>query len=98
MPIVSTNPIEVDGKIYPNFLINLSMSPLLGNDKVGQSVALRLTPERVEDGVSYQLQEEAKHIHILDVYKNIENGDEDLQKAVTKISEALQEFIIAKGL
>jgi len=98
MPIVSTNPIEVDGKIYPNFLINLSMSPLLGNDKVGQSVALRLTPELVENGVSYQLQEEAKHIHILDVYKNIENGDEDLQKAVTKISEALQEFIIAKGL
>lgn len=98
MPIVSTNPIEVDGKIYPNFLINLSMSPLLGNDKVGQSVALRLTPERVEDGVSYQLQEEAKNVHILDVYKNIENGDEDLQKAVIKISEALQEFIIAKGL
>jgi hypothetical protein len=98
MPIVSTKPIEVDGKIYSNFLINLSMSPLLGNDKVGQSVALRLTPERVEDGVSYQLQEEAKNVHILDVYKNIENGDEDLQKAVTKISEALQEFIIAKGL
>jgi len=89
MPIVSTNPIEVDGKIYPNFLINLSMSPLLGNDKVGQSVALRLTPERVEDGVSYQLQEEAKNVHILDVYKNIENGDEDLYKAVTKLSEAL---------
>jgi hypothetical protein len=98
MPIVSTNPIEVDGKIYPNFLINLSMSPLLGNDKIGQSVALRLTPERVEDGVSYQLPEHAKSILILDVYKDIEKGDVVLKEAVEKITEALQEFINKRGI
>jgi len=98
MPIVSTNPIEVDGKVYPNFLVNLSMSPLLGNDSVGQSVALKLTPERVEDGVSYQLPEYAKSVLILDVYKDIANGDKALQEAVTMISEALQGFINAKGL
>lgn len=98
MPIVSTNPIEVDGKIYPNFLVNLSMSPLLGNDSVGQSVALKLTPERVEDGVSYQLPEYAKSVLILDVYKDIANGDKALENAVVAISNALQEFINAKEL
>jgi hypothetical protein len=98
MPIVSTNPIEVDGKIYPNFLVNLSMSPLLGNDTVGQSVALRLTPERVEDGVSIQSPENAKSVLILDVFKDIENGDEDLRVAVEKIMDALQGFINSKGL
>ena len=98
MPIVSTNPIEVDGKIYPNFLVNLSMSPLLGNDSVGQSVALKLTPERVEDGVSYQLPDYAKSVLILDVYKDIANGDKALEDAVVAISNALQEFINAKGL
>lgn len=98
MPIVSTNPIEVDGKIYPNFLVNLSMSPLLGNDSVGQSVALKLTPERVEDGVSETLPEYAKSVLILDVYKDIANGDKALEDAVVAISNALQEFINAKGL
>ena len=98
MAIVSTKPIKVDGKVYPNFLVNLSMSPLLGSDTIGQSVALKLTPERVEKGVSYQLPKYAESVLILDVYKDIANGDEALRKAVTMISEALQEFINAKGL
>jgi hypothetical protein len=98
MPIISTNPIEVDGKVYPNFLVNLSMSPLLGHETVGQSVALKLTPERVEDGVSETLPEHGKSILILDVYKDIEKGDVALQEAVVAISNALQDFINAKGL
>lgn len=98
MPIISTNPIEVDGKIYPNYLVNLSMSPLLGNDTIGQSVALKLTPERIEDGVSYQLPEYAKSVLILDVYQDIAKGDKALQEAVIQISEALQGYINAKGL
>jgi hypothetical protein len=98
MPITSSNPIEIDGKIYPNYLLNLSMSPLYGHDKIGQSVALRLTPERVEDGVSIQSPENAKNILILDVFKDIANGDEDLRIAVEKITETLQEFINSRGL
>jgi hypothetical protein len=98
MPIKSSNPIEIDGKIYPNYLINLSMSPLSGNDKMGQSVALRLTPELVENGVSIQSPENAKSVLILDVFKDIENGDEDLRVAVEQIMNALQGFINSKGL
>jgi hypothetical protein len=97
MPIQSTNPIEVDGNVYPYFMINLAISPLVKPTDVGGSVAMRLTPYRVlEDGTSESL---GADYQIPIVYMDVfESGDNDALKATMAIMGAIQEFIIDKGI
>jgi hypothetical protein len=73
MPIQSTNPIEVDGNVYPYFMVNLAISPLVKPTDIGGSVAMRLTPYRVlEDGSSVSLPDNSIPITYMDVF---ESGD-----------------------
>jgi hypothetical protein len=97
MPIQSTNPIEVDGNIYPYFMINLSISPLVKETTVGGSVAMRLTPYRVlEDGTSESLGEDYQiPIVYMDVF---DSGDTAALTATYAIMEAIQNFVINKNL
>ena len=96
MPITSTNPIEVDGEVYPYFMINLAISPLVKPTDVGGSVAMKLTPYRVlEDGSSVSLPDNSIPITYLDVF---ESGDADAITAAGTIMYAIQEFINAKEL
>ncbi len=91
MPIVSTNPIEVEGNVYPYFLVNLAVSPLIKPNDVGGSVAMKLTPYRVlEDGSSESLPDYSTSINYLDVF---ESGDDDAIQAAGAIMYALQGFI-----
>lgn len=96
MPITSNNPIEVDGEVYPYFMINLAISPLVKPTDIGGSVAMKLTPYRVlEDGSSVSLPDNSIPITYLDVF---ESGDADAITAAGTIMYAIQEFINAKEL
>ncbi len=96
MPITSTNPIEVDGNIYPYFMVYLAISPLVKPTDIGGSVAMRLTPYRVlEDGSSVSLPDNSIPITYMDVF---ESGDVDAINAAATIMGALQTFINDKNL
>ena len=96
MPITSTNPIEVDGNVYPYFMVNLAISPLVKPTDIGGSVAMRLTPYRVlEDGSSVSLPDNSITITYMDVF---ESGDVAATTATFTIMGALQQFIIDKSI
>jgi hypothetical protein len=96
MPIQSTNPIEVEGNVYPYFMVNLAISPLVKPTDIGGSVAMRLTPYRVlEDGSSISLPDNSIPITYMDVF---ESGDADAINAAATIMGALQTFINEKSL
>ena len=96
MPIQSTNPIEVDGEVYPYFMVNLAISPLVKPTDIGGSVAMRLTPYRVlPDGSSESLPDNSIPITYMDVF---ESGDADAINAAATIMGALQTFINDKNL
>lgn len=96
MPITSTNPIEIDGNIYPYFMVNLAISPLVKPTDIGASVAMRLTPYRLlEDGSSVSLPDNSIPITYMDVF---ESGDADAINAAATIMSALQTFINDKNL
>ena len=96
MPITSTNPIEVDGNIYPYYMINLAISPLVKPTDIGASVAMRLTPYRLlEDGSSVSLPDNSIPITYMDVF---DSGDADAIQAAISIMGALQTYINEKGL
>ena len=96
MPITSTNPIEIDGNIYPYFMVNLAISPLVKPTDIGGSVAMRLTPYRLlEDGSSISLPDNSIPITYMDVF---ESGDADAINAAISIMSALQTFINNKNL
>ena len=97
MPIQSTNPIKVDGNIYPYFMINLAISPLVKETSIGGSVAMRLTPYRIlEDGTLESLGADYQTpIVYMDVF---ESEDAAALTATSAIMEAIQNFIISKNL
>ena len=96
MPITSTNPITIDGNVYPYYLVNLSISPLVKPTDIGASVAMRLTPYRLlEDGSSVSLPDNSIPITYMDIF---ESGDTDTINAATTIMSALQTFINEKNI
>ena len=96
MPITSKNPIEVDGNIYPYFMFNLAISPLVKPTDIGASVAMRLTPYRLlEDGSSVSLPDNSIPITYMDVFQS---EDTDAINSAISIMSALQTFINDKNL
>jgi hypothetical protein len=96
MPITSKNPIEVDGNVYPYYMINLAISPLVKPTDIGASVAMRLTPYRLlEDGSSVSLPDNSIPITYMDVF---DSGDANAIQAAISIMGALQTFINEKSL
>jgi hypothetical protein len=96
MPLISTNPTIVDGKEYPYFLVNLSISPY--DAPRSASVALRLTPYRNEElGGIEQVPDYAKAVSLLDVFQ-VAESDPAFEKAIESIMNTLQVFIDDKLL
>jgi len=96
MPITSTNPIEIKGNIYPNFMVNLAISPLVKATDIGGSVAMKLTPYRVlEDESIEDLQDNSIPLTYMDIF---ESDDIDAKKAAVSIMAAIQQFIIDKNI
>jgi len=96
MPITSNKPIEIDGNVYPYFMVNLAISPLVNPTNIGASVAMKLTPYRVlEDGSSVSLPDNSIPITYMDFF---ESDDIDAKKAAVSIMAAIQQFIIDKNI
>ena len=96
MPITSTNPIEVEGEVYPYLMVNLAISPLVKPTDVGGTVAMLLTPYRIlEDGSSENLPNNTLQFTYMDIF---ESNDSEALEATFTIMSALQKFITDKNI
>ena len=91
----ATNPIQIDGKQYDKFSLNLAITGrYLGDGSSDANVAMRLVPTRIEDGVVETVDEAAIGI----VLGSLAGSDEATQQAIAAIQAALQTYLQAKGL
>ena len=99
MPIITNNPVTVDGNEYDKLGVFLAISPLWKSNEVGGSVAMRLSPYRYdENGEVQRLDTEYdRSVVFMDVFVDAQS-DPALASAVTKIMEGIQEYIIAKDI
>ena len=91
----ATNPLQLDGKSYPKFSLNLAITGKYNGDGTSDAnVAMRLVPTRLENGEVITADESALGI----VLGSLAGSDEATQQAVGAIQTALQTYIAAKGL
>ena len=93
--MIASNPIEIDGKSYPKYSLNLAITGrYLGDGSSDANVAMRLVPTRIEDGEVITADEAAIGISL----GTLAGSDQATQQAVGAIQAALQAYITAKGL
>ena len=92
----STDIIEIDGKQYDRYSLNLAINGKYNADGTPDaSIAARFIPTRlVEDGEPEQAQEQSVNIAL----GSLSGSDAATLTAVAEISAALQKFILSKGL
>ena len=92
----ATNPIQIDGKTYDRYSLNLAISgKYLPDGSSDASIAARFIPTRlVEDGEPEQAQEHSVNLAL----GSLSGSDAATLTAVAEITAALQKFIISKGL
>ena len=91
----ATNPIEIDGKSFDRYSLNLAINGKYNADgSTDASIAARFIPTRIEDGEPEQAQEQSVNIAL----GSLSGSDEPTLTAVAEISAALQKFILSKGL
>jgi hypothetical protein len=91
----ATNPIEINGKSYDKFSLNLAITGKYNGDgSADANVAMRLVPTRIENGEIITADEAAIGI----VLGSLAGADAATQQAVAAIQAALQAYISAKGL
>lgn len=93
--MIATNPIEIDGKQYPKYSLNLAINGKYNADGTSDaSIAARFIPTRIEGDEVEQAQEQSVNIAL----GSLSGSDEPTLIAVAEISAALQKFILSKGL
>ena len=91
----ATNPIQIDGKTYDKFSLNLAISGrYLPDGSSDANVAMRLVPTAIQNGEVITADEAAIGIAL----GSLEGSDEATQQAVGAIQAALQTYLNAKGL
>ena len=93
----ATNPIEIDGKEYPLYSLNLAINGKYLADGTGTpdaSIAARFIPTRIDGDEVEQAQEHSINIAL----GSLSGSDDPTLTAVDEISAALQKFILSKGL
>jgi hypothetical protein len=91
----ATNPIEIKGKSYDKFSLNLAISGrYLGDGASDAQVAMRLVPTLIENGQVETADANAIGISL----GTLAGSDQATQQAVGAIQAALQAYIQAKGL
>ncbi len=94
--MIATNPIEIDGKQYDKFSLNLAISGRYERDASQNAcINLLLTPTRIEAGEVITAPEAA--VSLLRGSLS-EVTDPAEQAAIAAIQTALQTYIAAKGL
>lgn len=99
MPIQATTPIEHDGQSYPYYGINIAISPQWRPTEIRASVAVRLTPFRVDEatGEIHPLHEQVRPVVFADAFA-AGQADPAVAAAVNGIMDAIQQYVTAKGL
>ena len=91
----ASNPIQIDGKQYDKFSLNLAITGrYLGDGSSDANVAMRLVPTRIENGEVITADEAAIGIAL----GSLAGSDAATLQAVGAIQAALQAYITAKGL
>jgi len=91
----ATNPIQIDGKSYPKYSLNLAITGKYNGDGSSDAnVAMRLVPTRIENGEVTTVDSASIGIAL----GSLAGSDEATQQAVGAIQAALQNYIQAKGL
>jgi hypothetical protein len=91
----ASNPIEINGKSYDKFSLNLAITGrYLGDGSSDANVAMRLIPTRIADGAVETADAAAIGISL----GTLAGSDAATQQAVGAIQAALQSYISAKGL
>ena len=91
----ASNPIQIDGKSYDKFSLNLAITGKYNGDGSSDAnVAMRLVPTRIETGEVITADEAAIGIAL----GSLAGSDAATQQAVASIQAALQAYITAKGL
>ena len=91
----ASNPIEINGKSYDKFSLNLAITGrYLGDGSSDANVAMRLVPTAIQNGEAITADEAAIGISL----GSLAGSDADTLQAVAAIQSALQAYIQAKGL
>jgi hypothetical protein len=91
----ATNPIQIDGKTYDRYSLNLAITGKYHADGATDAqVAMRLIPTRIADGAVETADSAALGISL----GMLAGSDQATQTAVAAIQAALQTYLQAKGL
>ena len=93
--MLSTNPIEINGKSYDRFSLNLAINGKYNADGTPDaSIAARFIPTRIEGDKVEQAQEQSVNLAL----GSLSGSDAATLTVVAEIHGALQKFILSKGL
>ena len=93
--MLATNPIEINGKEYDRYSLNLIMSGSYDAEgKPDASVVCNLVPTRMEGELVETAPRHALNIRL----GKLDQADAPTLAAVTAIHSALQQFITEKGI
>jgi hypothetical protein len=91
----ASNPIQIDGKTYPLFSLNLAITGKYKADGSSDAqIAMRLIPTRLANGQVETADANAIGISL----GTLAGSDQATQQAVAAIQAALQTYLQAKGL
>jgi hypothetical protein len=97
--MTTNKPITVDGVTYNKVAASLSSMPLFREAEVGQTVAIRLQYFATDEAGDVLRPENPSQYDVPILFGNVVTSqDADAVKAFAKITEAIQEYINAKGL
>ena len=95
MPILSKNPLTLDGKTYDRIAVSLAISPVFLSDDLGPSVAVRLEYYRKnEDGTVEKLPD---HSRVLN-HTALAPSDTRLEQMVKNMLVEIQGIVDERGL
>lgn len=93
--MTASNPIEINGKSYDKFSLNLAITGKYQADGTQEAaIAARFIPTRIDGDEVIEAQEHSVNIAL----GSLSDADEPTLTAVAEISTALQKFILSKGL
>ena len=93
--MIATNPIEIDGKEYDRFSLNLIVAGSYDAEgKPDASVVCNLVPTRIDGDSVETAPQHALNIRL----GKLDQADAPTLAAVTSIHSALQQFVLEKGI
>jgi hypothetical protein len=95
MPILSNNPLTVDGKVFDRLAVYLAISPAFKEDDLGPSFVVNAVRYRKdEDGAIEQYPDDRVSL----VYSTLAHDDSALEGKVRELMDAVQDILNQRGL